>query len=163
MIKVDINDADKKIFQTEIFNQFHPIVMRKMDALRLKSFGLDNSLICEILKIHYNTLLNYFHQYLEGGIARLQEIKLYRPTSSLSEHSVTIASYFAEHPPSSISAASAKIEELTGIVRSESAVRKFLKDLNFRYRKAGSVPSKTQTESKKKSSSNFWTHHFLPE
>ena len=33
MVKVDINDRDKKIFQTEIFNQFHPIVMRKMDAL----------------------------------------------------------------------------------------------------------------------------------
>ena len=99
MVKVDINDANKKIFQTEIFNQFHSIVMRKM----------------------------------------------------------------TEHPPSSISAASAKIEELTGIVRSESAVRKFLKDLNFRYRKAGSVPSKTQTESKKKNSSNFWTHRFYPE
>ena len=28
MVKVDINDTDKKIFQTEIFNQFHPIVMR---------------------------------------------------------------------------------------------------------------------------------------
>ena len=54
MVKVDINDADKKIFQTEIFNQLHPIVMRKMDALRLKSFGLENSLICQILKIHPN-------------------------------------------------------------------------------------------------------------
>ena len=55
MLKVDINDTDKKVFQTEIFNQFHPIVMRKM----------------------------------------------------------------TEYPPSSISVASAKIEELTGIVRSE--------------------------------------------
>ena len=36
MLKVDINDADKKILQTEIFNQF--IVMCKMGALRLKSF-----------------------------------------------------------------------------------------------------------------------------
>ena len=26
----------KKIFQTEIFNLFHPIVMRKMDALLKK-------------------------------------------------------------------------------------------------------------------------------
>ena len=147
MLKLNINDTDKKIFQTEIFDQLHPIVMRKMDALRLKSFGLENSLICQILKIHYNTLLNYFHQYLDGGIARLQELKLYRPTSSLCEHSVTIASYFAENPPSSISVASAKIQELTGIVRSESAVRKFLKDLNFRYRKAGSVPlDKNQVE-----------------
>ena len=58
MVKININDTDKKIFQTEIFNQFHPIVMRKMDALRLKSFGLENSLICQILKIHPNTLLN---------------------------------------------------------------------------------------------------------
>ena len=54
MLKLNINDPDKKIFQTEIFNQLHPIVMRKMDALRLKSFGLENSLICQILKIHPN-------------------------------------------------------------------------------------------------------------
>ena len=33
MIKININDTDKKIFQTEIFNQIHPIVVRKMGAL----------------------------------------------------------------------------------------------------------------------------------
>ena len=33
MVKVNINDTDKKIFQKKIFKQLHPIVMRKMDAL----------------------------------------------------------------------------------------------------------------------------------
>jgi transposase len=156
MLKINISEEDKKILQSEVYNQFHPSVMRKMDALRLKSFNISDSDICKILDIHPNTLRNYFRQYMEGGIDRLKEIRFRRLTSDLAEYSVTIESYFIEHPPSSIREASAKISELTGVFRGESAVRKFLKSLNFKYRKTGSVPKDALTESKKKSSLIFW-------
>ena len=99
---------------------------------------------------------------MEGGIDRLKEVNFYRPNSELKDCSGTIEKYFTENPPSSISQASAKIEELTGIKRGETQIRKFLKSLKFRYIKTGSVPAKVLTEEKKTNRENFWkknSHH----
>jgi transposase len=98
----------------------------------------------------------YWKQYAEGGIERLKEVKFNIPSSELNEYSGTIESYFIEHPPSSILEAAAKIEELTGIKRGETQVRKFLKSMKFKFIKSSSVPAKTLTDEKKKNRGNFW-------
>jgi hypothetical protein len=54
------------------------------------------------------------------------------------------AKYFEENPPGR----SAKMEELTGIKRGKTQVRKFLKDINFRFRRIGTIPAKALTEGK---------------
>jgi transposase len=72
-------------------------------------------------------------------------------------YAVKIEQYFEENPPASIGEAVAKIEELTGIKRGETQVRKFLKDLKFRFRRVGTVPAKALTEEKKTNSGNFWS------
>jgi transposase len=157
MIQVEIDTKDIIPLQQGRYNQVHPRVMQKYDALWLKHCGLPNWLICKILDICLNTLLSYFKQYNEGGLQRLQEINFYCPESELQQHSVSIEKYFEENPPVSISEAIVKIEELTGIRRSETQVRKFLKDRNFRYRRVGTVPAKALTEEKKTSKENFWS------
>ena len=105
----------------------------------------------------------YFKQYKSGGIARLKEINFNRPNSKLKEHSGMIENYFNENPPVSISQAIAKIEELTGIKRGETQVRKFLKSLNFRYIKTCSIPAKALTEEKKQNREIFWVKIFNPD
>jgi transposase len=97
------------------------------------------------------------------GIGRLKEVNFYRPSSELSEYSATIENYFTENPPSSITQAVAVIEELTGIKRGETQVRKLLKSMNFRYIKTCSVPAKTLTEEKKTSRENFWKKNSNPD
>ena len=77
-------------------------------------------------------------------------------------YSVTIEKYFTDNPPSSISEASAKIEELTGVKRGETQTRKYLKSLNFRYMKTGSVPAKVLTDEKKTNREIFWKKNLLP-
>ena len=156
MIKIAFSKADIERLQRDRYTHPHPRIMRKMEALYLKSHGLSNQQICEIVKICDNTLREYFKQYLEGGIERLQEIRFYRPGSDLKEFSGTIEQYFLANPPVSISQASAIIEELTGIKRGETQVRKFLKSLNFKFLKVGSVPGKAFDESKKTNNVNFW-------
>jgi len=95
---------------------------------------------------------DYFKQYMEGGIERLKEINFY----DLKEYSGTIEDYFKKNPPSSITEASAKIEELTGIKRGETQVRKLLKSLGFKHIKACSIPAKALTEEKKTNRGNSW-------
>jgi transposase len=157
MIEIQIKPEDRQAIKQGRYRDSHPRVMQKYDALRLKDCGVSNKMICNILEICNNTLLSIFKQYNEGGLEKLQEINFYHPTSELQSFSDKIATYFEENPPKSISEASAKIEELTGIKRGETQVRKFLKDMNFRFRRVGTVPAKALREEKKTSKENFWS------
>ena len=70
---------------------------------------------------------DYFELYRAGGIEKLKEVNFYRPESQLSEHITSLEAYFRENPPASIKEAQSEIEALTGIKRSETQVREFLK------------------------------------
>jgi transposase len=156
MLNIAIKSSDIPLMRQQRYTHPHPRVQKKMEALYLKGIGVSNRQICKILNVTNNTLLKYFRQYMEGGTEGLKEIKFYRPESNLQEFSGSIEQYFKDHPPHSIREASAKIKEMTGIDRKETQVRKFLKSLNFRFIKVGSVPAKALTEEKKTSRENFW-------
>jgi len=162
MIKINVTESDKQLLSQERYNHPHPRVMLKMDVVYFKSLGLENDLICKITGVCGNTLREYLKQYNEGGVERLKEVNFYRPNSELNMYSVTIEKYFTDNPPSSISEASAKIEELTGVKRGETQTRKYLKSLNFRYMKTGSVPAKVLTDEKKTNREIFWKKNLLP-
>jgi hypothetical protein len=156
MLNINIKAEDAAKLRTELYTQVHPHIMKKYIALHLKQCGLSNNLICDILGICNNTLLSYFKEYIEGGLEKLQRLNFYCPQSDLQAFSGDILDYFDKNPPSSISEAAAKIEELTGIKRGETQVRKFLKDKGFRFRTIGTVPAKALTEEKKTNNEIFW-------
>ena len=150
MIQVRISAEDRTQLFKERFTHLHPHVMKKMEALYLKSCKLQNNLICQILQIDGNTLRSYIKEYLAGGIEGLKEINFNRPQSGLQAFAGSIEKYFTENPPKSIGEAAAKIKELTGIERKETQVRKFLKGKGFRHLKVGEVPAKALREGKKR-------------
>lgn len=104
-----------------------PLVQRRMEALWLKSHGLAHGQIAQLVNITENTLRDYFQLYLEGGVERLKDVAIQGPESALQEHYASLEAYFRAHPPATIKAAQNKIETLTGIKRSETQVREFLK------------------------------------
>jgi transposase len=104
-----------------------PLVQRRMEALWLKSHGLPHGQIAQLANITENTLRDYFQLYLEGGVERLKDVVIQGPESALQEHSPSLEAYFRAHPPATIKEAQSKIEALTGIKRSETQVREFLK------------------------------------
>jgi len=163
MLKINISDSDVELLKDKRYNHPHPRVQQKMEVLILKKYGIKDALICQITNICDNTLREYLKQYQNGGIERLEEVNFYRPSSELNKYSGTIEQYFTENPPTSILQASAKIEEITGIKRSETQTRKFLKSLNFRYIKTCSVPAKALTEEKKTNRENFWKKNLNPD
>lgn len=146
MIKINFTEEEKAALHHERFNHPHPRVQLKMEALYLKSQRLAHKEITHLTGIDENTLRTYLTQYLEGGIERLKEINFYRPTSKLVEYKDSIENYFRENPPATINEAIAKIEELTGIKRSPTQVRKFLKSLGMKPRKVGMIPSKAEPQ-----------------
>src|SRR5882672_8596701 len=81
----------------------------------------------ELVNITENTLRDYFQLYVDGGVARLKEVAIQGPESALQEHYASLETYFRAHPPATIKEAQNKIEALTGIKRSETQGREFLK------------------------------------
>jgi transposase len=117
-----------------------------MDVLWLKSQGLAHKDICRLAGVSANTLREYFRMYQSGGVQALTVFNFYAPTSELEEHRHRLQAYFHEHPPATLNEAAAKIEELTGIKRSPSAVGNFLRSLGMAPRRVGTIPSKADPE-----------------
>ena len=109
------------------YNHLAPLVQQRMDAIRLKAYGLLHKDIAEIIGIAENTLRDYFELYEQGGIEKLKEIHYYQPESELKEHIVSLEAYFREHPPATIKQAQHEVEVITGVRRSETQIREFLK------------------------------------
>lgn len=146
MIKIEFTEKDKEELNFERYHHPHPRVQRKMEALWLKSQGESNKKIAKLTGVSVNAITTYIKEYKIGGIEKLKEINFYKPQSYLDEHTTTIENYFREHPPTTIKEAMAKIEELTGLKRSEVQIWKFLKRIGLKRRKVGMVPSKADID-----------------
>jgi transposase len=109
------------------FNHLVPIVQRRMETLLLKAHGLSHEQIEEIVGVSGNTIREYFDLYQQGGIEKLKEINYNKPEGELVKHITSLETYFRENPPASIKEAQKEIEEITGVKRSETQVREFLK------------------------------------
>lgn len=154
MIRISFTKEEVEQLRTERFEYPHPRVQRKMDVLLLKSQGLAHQKITAITGICENTLRDYLREYQAGGIEGLKELHFVGPQSELQKHRGTLEAHFLEHPPATVKEAAAEIERLTGIRRSLTQVRQFLKSLGLRHVKVGSLPAKAdpqrQEEFKKK-------------
>ncbi len=95
--------------------------------------------MCQITK---TTLTKHIRQYQSGGIEGLKNLGYTGQPSILNQHSDSFKEYFKAHPPSTVAEASAAIEKITGIQRSPTQVRAFLKRIGRRCLKVGFIPGK---------------------
>ncbi len=146
MIKIEFTEKEKQALHYERFHHPHPRVQQKMEALWLKSQDLPHKEICRLTCISEPTLCQYLKFYQEGGIEKLKTINFYQPESELTAHQTTLEAFFRDHPPASVKEAMGKIQELTGIRRSETQVRHFITSLGMKRRKIGMIPAKADPE-----------------
>ena len=146
MLDIEFTEQEQLALHDERFHHPHPRVQQKMEALWLKSQGVPHHQIARLTSISENTLRTYLNEYLEGGIESLKQVNFRRPQSELAQHRKTIEDYFRQHPPATINQAIAKIEELTGIRRSPTQVRVFLKAIGMRCFRVGVLPAKADPE-----------------
>lgn len=146
MIKIEFTEKEKSALHYERFHHPHPRVQQKMEAVWLKSQELPHNEICRLTCISKPTLCQYLKCYQEGGIEKLKTINYYQPESDLAAHQTTLEAFFLDHPPASIKEAMGKIQELTGISRSETQVRRFIKSFGMKCRKIGMIPAKADPE-----------------
>jgi transposase len=112
------------------YERYHhpiPLVQRRMEVLWLKSHGLPHALSAKLAGVSANTMREYCRLYEDGGLEKLKEVNFYRPESALHTHITSLEAHFQANPPATIKEAQSEIEALTGIKRSETQVREFLK------------------------------------
>jgi len=157
MIRMVFSEEEVKRLREERFDHPHPRVQRKMDVLVLKSQGLAHQQITAIADVSENTLREYLREYQRGGIEELKELHFRGPQSALQGYRETLEAYFQENPPATVKEAAAKIEQLTGIRRGLTQVRRFLNSLGLRPRKVGHVPAKMDPEQQEQFKKKSWS------
>jgi transposase len=146
MIQIEFPPEAIEALHYERYHHPHPRVQRKMEALWLKSQKLPHKEIARLTGISINTVTSYVRAYKQGGLEKLKYVSFYKPQSQLCTHTSTLESYFLTHPPATIKEAVNSITELTGIKRSETQVRKFLKARGLKRRKVGMIPAKADIQ-----------------
>lgn len=76
---------------------------------------------------HRNSIMEWINTYNSKGVEGLYEVSYGTNRGALLEHATTIKEHFVTRPPHSVKEAKARIVAITGISRSETCVRNFLK------------------------------------
>jgi transposase len=134
MIKIEFTAQEIDTLAYERYHYPDPQIQKKLDTLYLKSFGLEHQEICKICRISKTTLTTYLRQYQVGGLEKLKETNYAGQPSKLQEHEMTLTEYFEKHPPQTSAEAMAAIEKLTGLKRSPTQVRAFMRRIGMRCR-----------------------------
>lgn len=143
MLTLHISETDIEVLKYERYTYPCRIVQRRMHVLYIKSqTNLTNSVIAQIVGLHRDTVTDYVKKYNQGGLACIYKVGYGTNESKIEAYSQSLLSYFESHPPHTINEAREKIKELTGIQRSPTQIRLWLKRHGLRYRKAGQIPGK---------------------
>ena len=110
--------------------------------------------ICRITKVSLNTLRSYLREFQSGGVEGLKRFESGGKISHLDQFTDQMCDYFVDHPPHTLREAQTAIEQVTGIKRSLTQVRKFLLRCGFDRRKVGSLPSKADPEEQERFKKN---------
>ena len=149
MIKIEFTEEEIKKLHHEHLHNPHPLVRKRCEVVYLKALGYPHQEIGHIVRISQPTLRDYLKTYQGGGLEKLKELNFYRPSSELDEYHDILREEFEKNPPATINQAVERIEQLTGLRRSPTQVRRFLKNLGMKRRKVGHVPAKADPEKQK--------------
>jgi transposase len=112
-----------------------------MEILWLKSCDEPHGRIAELANVSRSTVQRVLRIYAAKGLDGVRSFGWKGQPSALTPHTATIEDAFRQHPPHTTHEAARRIEELTGVRRKASRVRKFLKDdLGMKCLKVAPIP-----------------------
>lgn len=158
MIGLEFTEQDQERCFHNFLKADHHKIRLKNFVLYLKGLGFTHSDICELSRISRPTLASYLKEFKTGGFESFEQLNWNGQTSELNKFIKIIDEDFNRNPPKSITEAQQRIKDLTGICRSPTQIRAFLRNkLDYRYLKAGSLPGngKNDDEEKEKERQDF--------
>jgi transposase len=96
--------------------------------------------------LNHQSVSHWIQVYQTDGFDALCQFNYGTNKSELERYSESILNSFTERPPMNACEAKSRIEELTGISRSPSQVRTFIKKHGLLYIKTGHIPAQADVE-----------------
>lgn len=147
MLQINLSIAEILQLNYERYHYPCPIIQKRIHAVYMKATTkYSNTTIGQLTGFHRHAVSSWVHAYKQGGFEMLCHLNYGTNKSELENHTESILKSLTERPPMHTSEAKMRIEELTGISRSPSQVRTFMKRHGFRYIKTGHIPAKADVE-----------------
>ena len=140
MRAVTFSEADLKTIAFERYHYPDPQVQRKMEVLWLLHQGETHARVATLAGVSRSSVHRYLTDYLEGGLDLIRRCPHQGSVSPLDEHQASLEEYFDQQPPHTVQQAQQVIEQRTGIRRGRTQVRRFLRRLGLKPRKACAIP-----------------------
>jgi len=150
MLQINLSKAEIEKLNYERYSYPCPIIQKRINAVYLKATQMmSNQQIGEIVGLNRDSVGDWIRAYLQGGLQALYQFNYGTNESEMDKYSQGILSSFKEKPPLNVNEALIRIEKLTGIKRSPTQVRSFMKRHGLRYIKTGHIPAKADPEIQK--------------
>jgi transposase len=127
MLRVSISPGDLSTIHHDRFYHPHPYIMVRMHILALHHEGESAARIAQLLHRNPKTIRTCLKTYQDGGLQAIYQYEKHKHASELDAHGDLIEKELEKYPPQSANEAGATIERLTGIQRSPTQIRAFLK------------------------------------
>ena len=147
MLQINLSETEIQQLNYEGYYYPCPIIQKRIYSVYLKvTTDMSNEMIGVIVGLNRDSVGDWLVRYQQGGFESLCQFNYGTNKSELEDHSNNILKSFTEQPPMNVNEAKLRIEAMTGISRSPSQVRAFMKRHGFRYIKTGHIPAKADIE-----------------
>ena len=138
--RVQLTEDERRIVNEERASHPNLLVRNKMLTIWLLHCGVTRQKAAEIVGVSRATVQRYVDAYCKGGLDGLRHSSVPKPVSELAAFRDIIRASFEEAPVCTIAEACDRIEKLTGIRRSPTQVRRFLKGLGLKWQRIRAIP-----------------------
>jgi transposase len=158
-LRIRLTEQQQQIVNTERDSHPQEHVRRKMLVLWLLHCGLGRAKTAEVVGLGRATVQRYVAAFRDGGLDGLRQWGVTGPVSDLAAHRDLIRAEFTRQPARSTAEAAERIEQLTGLRRQPTQVRKFLKDMGLKWQRVRAlpVPPKKRSTSTSARRPSSWT------
>lgn len=138
--RVQLSEDERRIVTEERESHPESHVRRKMLVIWSLHCGLKRQQAAKLAGLGLATVERYVAAYRDGGLGGLRQWNVQGPLSDLAAYREAIRDSFAERPVGTIAEACVRIEQLTGLRRGPTQVRRFLKNLGLKWQRIRAIP-----------------------
>jgi len=147
MLQINLSETEIQRLNYERYYYPCPTVQKRIHAVYIKATTeMSNEMIGTLVGLNRDSVGDWIRRFEQGGFAALCQFNYGTNKSVLENHADSILKSFIRQPPMNTNEAKSRIEAMTGISRSPSQVRAFMKRHGLRYIKTGHVPAKADAE-----------------
>src|SRR3954465_10541965 len=138
--RVQLTEEQQSIVNEERTSHPNPRIREKMLVIWLLHNGVTREKAAEIVGVGRATVHRYVAAFREGGLDGLRQWNPNRPVSEMAAYRDLIRESFEKQPACTVAEAGERIFQLTGLRRSPSQVRKFVKDMGLKFQRVRPIP-----------------------